>query len=42
MPVKSFIISVVVPSGESGAAAYSTRTTLFTSEYSDYKAGTAK
>jgi hypothetical protein len=37
LPVKSVIDSVVVPGGESQAAAYSTRTTLFTSEYAEYK-----
>jgi hypothetical protein len=37
VPVKSVIISVVVPNGESGAGGYSTRTTLFSSEYSEYR-----
>jgi hypothetical protein len=36
VPVKSVINSVVVPNGESGAGGYSTRTTLFRSEYSEY------
>ena len=36
VPVRSVISSVVVPNGESGAGGYSTRTTLFSSEYTDY------
>jgi hypothetical protein len=36
VPVRSVINSVVVPNGESGAGGYSTRTTLFSSEYSEY------
>jgi hypothetical protein len=34
--LRSVINSVVVPNGESGAGGYSTRTTLFSSEYSEY------
>jgi len=36
VPVRSVVNLVVVPNGESGAGGYSTRTTLFSSEYSDY------
>lgn len=35
-PVRSVINLVVVPNGESGAGGYSTRTVLFSSEYSEY------
>ena len=37
VPVRSIIDSVDIPGGVSGAAAYSRRTTLFTSEYADYR-----
>ncbi len=37
LPVKSVIATEVVPNGDSGAGKYSTRHTLFTSEYKDYK-----
>jgi hypothetical protein len=37
VPVKTYINSVVVPNGDSGAATYTTRRTLFTSEFADYK-----
>ncbi|HEX4286847.1 MAG TPA: hypothetical protein VHZ28_17270 [Terracidiphilus sp.] len=37
LPVKTFVDSLVVPNGDSGAATYSTRRTLFTSEYKDYE-----
>jgi hypothetical protein len=37
VPVKSFVNTVVVPYGESGARIYTTRCTLFTSEYSGYQ-----
>ena len=37
VPISSLINSVVVPNGESGAGGYSTRTTLFSSEYSEYR-----
>jgi hypothetical protein len=36
VPMRSMINLVVVPNGESGAGGYSTRTTLFNSEYSEY------
>lgn len=36
-PVKSFVNTEVVPNGDSGAATYTTRCTLFTSEYKDYR-----
>ena len=36
-PMKSFINSVVVPHGDSGAGTYTTRCTLFTSAYKDYQ-----
>lgn len=35
-PVRSVVDLVVVPNGESGAGGYSTRTSLFNSEYSEY------
>jgi hypothetical protein len=38
-PVKSIINTVVVPGGESGSGMYTTRCTLFTSEYKDYILG---
>ena len=37
VPLRSIIDLVVVPNGESGAGGYSTRTALFSSEYSDYR-----
>lgn len=38
LPVKTVVISEVVPNGDSGSAGrYSTRTTLFTSEYKNYE-----
>lgn len=40
LPVKSYIDSLVVPNGDSGAATYTTRRTLFTSEYKDYEPDT--
>ena len=36
VPLKSFVNTVVVPGGESGSGSYTTRTTLFTSEFTDY------
>jgi hypothetical protein len=36
VPVKTFVNTVVVPGGESGSGSYSTRTTLFMSEFTDY------
>jgi len=36
VPLKTFVNTVVVPGGESGSGSYSTRTTLFTSEFTDY------
>ena len=36
LPVKTYVNTEVVPNGDSGAARYSTRCTLFTSEYKDY------
>ena len=39
VPVKSVVNSVVVPNGESGAGGYSTRCTLLSSQYSDYRLG---
>jgi hypothetical protein len=36
LPIKSYINTEVVPHGDSGAARYTTRCTLFTSEYKDY------
>ncbi|MBS1804684.1 MAG: hypothetical protein JST28_15075 [Acidobacteria bacterium] len=37
VPVRSVVNLVVVPNGESGAGGYSTRTSLFSSEYSEYR-----
>ena len=39
VPVRTVINSVVVPNGESGAGGYSTRCTLLTSQYSEYRLG---
>jgi len=36
LPVKTYVDTLVVPNGDSGAAAYTTRRTLFTSEFRDY------
>jgi len=36
VPLKTFVNTIVVPGGESGSGSYSTRTTLFTSEFTDY------
>ncbi len=36
VPVKSYVDTLVVPNGDSGAASYTTRRTLFTSAYKDY------
>ncbi|MGB7546155.1 MAG: hypothetical protein WBM14_00265 [Terracidiphilus sp.] len=41
-PVKTIINTEVVPNGDSGAGRYSTRRTLFTSEYKDYRPSDAK
>jgi hypothetical protein len=35
--VRTVINTEVVPGGDSGASGYSTRRTLFTSEYKDYQ-----
>jgi hypothetical protein len=37
LPIKTVINTEVVPNGDSGAGKYSTRHTLFTAEYKDYK-----
>lgn len=37
LPIKNFIITEVVPNGDSGAGSYSTRCTLFASEYKNYQ-----
>ncbi len=42
LPTKSFVNTEVVPNGESGAGGYSTRCTLFTSEFKDYQPGSGK
>lgn len=42
LPVKTYINTLVVPNGDSGAATYTTRRTLFTSEYTDYELSAAK
>lgn len=39
VPVRSIMITEVVPNGEAGAGGFSTRTTLFTSEYKNYAPG---
>lgn len=39
LPIKTVVNTEVVPNGESGAAGFSTRCTLFTSEYKNYHAG---
>lgn len=36
LPVRSIMITEVVPNGEAGAGGFSTRTTLFTSEFKNY------
>ncbi len=41
-PVKTFINTLVVPNGDSGAGTYTTRRTLFISEYKDYRLGSGK
>lgn len=41
-PVKTFINTLVVPNGDSGAGTYTTRRTLFISEYKDYRLGGGK
>lgn len=42
VPVRTIINSVVVPNGESGAGGYSTRCTLLSSEFADYRLSAAK
>jgi hypothetical protein len=43
VPVKTIVITEVVPNGDSGSAGrYTTRTTLFTSEYKNYQVGGTK
>lgn len=42
VPVRTIINTVVVPNGDSGAGGYTTRCTLFTSEYKDYRLSGAK
>ena len=37
LPVKTFVNTLVVPGGDSGAQMYTTRCTLFISEYSSYR-----
>jgi hypothetical protein len=37
LPVRTVINTVVAPNGDSGAATYTTRRTLFTSEYKNYQ-----
>jgi len=37
LPVRSMVISEVVPNGDSGAGGFSTRTTLFNSDYKNYQ-----
>ena len=40
-PVRTYVNTVVVPSGESGSGIYTTRCTLFTSEFTEYQPGGA-
>jgi hypothetical protein len=42
LPVKTYVNTEVVPNGDSGAAAYTTRCTLFTSEYKEYQLSQTK
>lgn len=42
VPVKTVIITEVVPNGDSGAGGYTTRRTLFTSEYKNYQVAGGK
>lgn len=37
VPIKTFVNTVVVPGGDSGAQTYTTRCTLFTSEFNGYR-----
>jgi hypothetical protein len=37
VPVKTFVNTLVVPGGDSGAATYTTRCTLFTSQFTGYR-----
>ncbi len=37
LPLKSYMITEVVPNGEAGSGGFSTRTTLFTSEFKGYQ-----
>jgi hypothetical protein len=37
LPVKSWVITEVVPNGDSGAGGFSTRSTLFSSDYKNYQ-----
>lgn len=39
LPIRSVTVTEVVPNGEAGAGGFSTRTTLFTSEYKNYAPG---
>ncbi|MGA8044393.1 MAG: hypothetical protein WCA37_16475 [Terracidiphilus sp.] len=42
VPVKTVVNTVVVPNGDSQAGTYTTRCTLFTSEFKDYQLGAGK
>lgn len=42
LPVKTVVNTEVVPKGDSGAGTFTTRQTLFTSEYKNYRLGGAK
>jgi hypothetical protein len=42
VPLKAYVNTEVVPSGDSGAGTYSTRHTLFTSEFKDYQLSGSK
>ncbi len=39
LPIRSIMVTEVVPNGEAGAGGFSTRTTLFTSEFKNYAPG---
>jgi hypothetical protein len=41
LPVRTILNTEVVPNGDSGVGKYTTRRTLFTSEYKDYQPAAA-
>ena len=42
VPIRALVNSIVVPNGDSGDGTYSTRCTLFVSEYSGYRPSPAR